>query len=381
MTMQAPPRHQRCTHCVMDTTDPGITFDEDGRCSHCRAAALRLAVLPQSEEEAQVRLEGLAARIRSAAPDAEYQCLVGLSGGVDSSYVALQAARLGLRTLAVHFDNGWNSEIAVSNIERLCTTLGFDLVTEVIDWREFRDLQRSFLLASVIDVELVTDHAIFATMLRLAREHGIEFVLSGNNAATESILPAAWVWPKQDKRNIKAIHDRFGSVPLTTYPTCGVVRWGLARYAGVGPRYVEVLNELRFRKDEAMATLEREVGWRYYGGKHYESTFTRYYQAHILPTKFGVDKRLAHLSSLIANGELDRKDALRELEAPLYEPAALAEDTAFVCKKLGFTEAELAAILAAPPVPHDAYPSSARTLRALQSLRGRARQRSQGRSG
>lgn len=375
MTTEPSVTYRRCTRCVMDTSDPAITFDEDGRCSHCRGAEVRLTALPATEDEAAARLAALAERIRRAAPDAEYQCLVGLSGGVDSSYVALQAARLGLRTLAVHFDNGWNSEIAVSNIERLCTTLDFDLVTEVINWQEFRDLQRSFLLASVIDVELVTDHAIFATMLRLARRHDIGFVLSGNNAATESILPTAWVWPKQDKRNIAAIHDRFGSVPLTTYPTCGVVRWGLARYAGVGPRYVEVLNELCFRKDEAMAELEREVGWRYYGGKHYESTFTRYYQAHILPTKFGVDKRLAHLSSLVVNGEVSREDALAELEAPLYEPAELATDTAFVCKKLGFTEDELADILAAAPVPHDAYPSSARTLRALQSVRAGARRR------
>jgi N-acetyl sugar amidotransferase len=375
-TTLAPTIHQRCTHCVMDTTDPAITFDEDGRCSHCRDAEIALARLPRDDAETDARLAEIAERIRAAAPDDEYQCLVGLSGGVDSSYVALQAARLGLRVLAVHFDNGWNSEIAVSNIEKLCTTLDLDLVTEVIDWREFRDLQRSFLLASVIDVELVTDHAIFATMLRLAREHGIRYVLSGNNAATESILPRAWVWPKQDKRNIAAIHERFGSVPLTTFPTCGIVRWGMARYAGLGPRYVELLNALRFRKDEAMAELEAEVGWRYYGGKHYESTFTRWYQAHLLPEKFGVDKRLAHLSSLVANGELGRDEALAALDEPLYEPGALAEDEAFVAKKLGFTAEELDAILAAEPVPHDAYPSSGRLLRALSDARRAHRARS-----
>ena len=308
----------------MDTTDPAIVFDAAGVCSNCRDAAIMLARLPATEAEADERLAAVVDGIRRAAPDAEYQCLIGLSGGVDSSYVALRAARLGLRVLAVHFDNGWNSEIAVSNIEQLTSRLDIDLVTRVINWPEFRDLQRAFLLAGVIDVELVTDHAIFATMLGLAREHGVKHVLSGNNAATESILPAAWVWPKQDRRNIEAIHDRFGTVPLMTYPRCGVVRWGLARYTGFGPRYVELLNELRFNKTEAMAELSQEVGWRDYGGKHHESTFTKYYQAHILPTKFGVDKRLAHLSSLIMNGELIRTEALAALEQPLYDPAELA---------------------------------------------------------
>lgn len=367
--------YRRCSRCVMDTTDPTNEFDEDGMCGHCRGAEMELARLPADDAEAALRLNALADRIHSKAPEAEYQCLVGLSGGVDSSYVALVAKRLGLRVLAVHFDNGWNSEVATSNIEAICTRLGFDLVTEVINWNEFRDLQRSFLLASVIDVELVTDHAIFATMLRLARTHGIDFVLSGNNAATESILPDAWAWFKQDRRNILSIHRRFGSVPLTTYPMCGVVRWGAARYGGLGPRYVELLNECQFRRTDAEAELADEVGWKPYGGKHHESTFTKYYQAHILPTKFGIDKRLAHLSSQLMNGELTRDEALARLNEPLYTPSELATDEAFVLKKLGFTPDEWAETMAAEPVPHDYYGSSAPVLRFLRHTRSRWRER------
>lgn len=371
--MNSDQTYQRCTRCVMDTTDPAIAFDDGGICNHCRGAELAMARLPTSDDGATRRLAALAATVRSKVPDAEYQCLVGLSGGVDSSYVALLAARLGLRVLAVHFDNGWNSEVATANIESICSTLSFDLDTEVINWNEFRDLQRSFLLASVVDVELVTDHAIFATMLQLARRHDIPFVLSGNNAATESILPDAWVWPKMDRRNIMSIHRAFGSVPLQTYPTCNIWTWGLARYGRTGPRYIEVLNEARFRRADAEAELAREVGWRPYGGKHHESTFTKYYQAHILPTKFGIDKRLAHLSSRVMNGELTREAALVALEEPLYDPAELASDEAFVLKKLGFSTTEWDAIMNAEPVPHDHYGSSARSLQLLRRARHRVR--------
>src|SRR5262245_2490812 len=226
-----------CVRCVMDTSAPELVFDAAGVCSECTRAERLLALVPQTEEEARARLDAIAAKVRAKGAGHEYDCVVGLSGGVDSSYVALLAGELELRTLAVHFDNGWNSEIAVSNIHELCESLDIDLMTYVINWDEFRDLQRSFLLASVIDVELVTDHAIFAAMLQLAREHDIPFILSGMNVATEAIMPLAWAWRKQDHRNIKAIHDRFGTVPLKTFPMCGPLRWAALRYTPLGPTY------------------------------------------------------------------------------------------------------------------------------------------------
>ena len=365
-----------CRRCVMDTTDPDLTFDADGICSQCRRAERLLTLVPSTDAQAETRLAAIGAEMAKKTKGAEYQCLVGLSGGVDSSYVAHLAGRLGLRVLAVHFDNGWNSEIAVANIRNICSALDFELMTYVIDWEEFRDLQRAFLLASVIDVELVTDHAIFAAMVRLAREHRVPFVLSGTNVATEAILPSAWVWPKQDLRNIRAIHREFGEVPMQTYPVCGITKWIATRYTPLGPTYIELLNNIRYRKDAAIDLLEREVGWRSYGGKHHESVFTKYYQNHILPTKFGVDKRRPHLSSLVMNHELTRDEALAALCEDLYDEAELLRDTTYVCKKLGFSDAEWSAIMAAPPKRHDDYRSSAAFFRMIGGVRQTVKERS-----
>lgn len=355
-----------CIRCVMDTSDPQIEFDENGVCNHCRGHETKVAITPASQPQAAERLADVVARIRQRATG-EYDSIVGLSGGVDSSYVAYQAVKLGLKPLAVHFDNGWNSELAVQNIERIVKQLGLDLMTFVIDWDEFRDIQRSFFKADVIDIEMVTDHAIFASMFDIANKHGIKTILSGTNAATESIMPASWQHFKFDLLNLKSIHRRFGTIPIRHYPTISIWRMGwqsVVRKTGS----VSILNYLPYSKSGAIRTLEQELGWSYYGGKHYESTFTKFYQAHILPTKFGVDKRRIHLSDLIMNGELSREEALGELASPLYEPAVLEQDTEYVCKKLGFTREEFAEYLARPPVSHFAYPSYAKAAQKLVSV-------------
>ena len=366
----------RCPRCVMDLSDPDITIGPNS-CSHCERATDLLGFLPASAEEEAERLGAIARKvIARRGVGSDYDCIVGLSGGVDSSYVALLASGMGLRVLGVHFDNGWNSEIAVSNIESVCRGLDIDLMTYVINWEEFRDLQRAFLKASVIDVEMVTDHAIMAALFRLSGEQKVPFILSGTNIATESIMPATWVWPKQDLRNIRAIHRRFGSVPLATYPTLGIMRWTLARYTPLGPDYVELLNNVRYRRDAAIATLERDLGWRPYGGKHFESTFTRFYQAVLLPRKFKVDKRTAHLSNLIVNGEISRDDALDELAKPSLSSDEVEADTRFVQKKLGFTTEEFDRILDDEARRHDSYLSSARVLALTSGLRRTAKRRS-----
>jgi N-acetyl sugar amidotransferase len=361
---------QICVRCVMDTSASDITFDAQGVCHYCKEHERKVALAPFSRPDAPERLRELADTIRGRR--LEYDSIVGLSGGVDSSYVAWQAVQLGLKPLAVHFDNGWNSELAVKNIERVVKQLGLDLLTFVIDWEEFRDIQRSYFKAHVIDIEMVTDHAIFAAMYRIAKQHRIRYILSGTNAATESIMPPAWQHFKFDLPNLKAIHRRFGTVPIRRFPTLGI--WGMAwhRLTG-GPRPVSLLNYMAYRKDEAMRVLEGELGWQYYGGKHYESVFTKFYQAHILPVKFGVDKRRIHLSDLIMNGELTREQALARLAEALYEPQALQRDRDYVCKKLGFTTAEFDAYLAAPPVPHDAFASYARLGQRLAALYKRRR--------
>jgi N-acetyl sugar amidotransferase len=347
--------HQICTRCVMDTTDPDIRFDEKGVCSHCHKADL---VLPQyrfTPEESRRRLDKIATSLKKNGRGKPYDCVLGMSGGVDSSYAAHIAGQLGLRVLVVHFDNGWNSEVAVSNIKKIVAKCGFELYTYVINWPEFRDLQRAFIKASVVDIEMVTDHAIFAAMFRLARERGLHYVLSGTNYATEHGMPPSWLWRKQDLVNLKAIHRRFGTMKLKTFPILSSFHWGLYVKLGFGLKYVEILNNLNYRKTAAIETLEQQYGWRYYGGKHYESIFTKFYQAYILPVKFGIDKRKVHYSDLIRNGEMTREQVLAELAKPLYLPVELRADREYVLKKLGISNGEFEDIMRAKAVPLAVY--------------------------
>lgn len=359
----------QCTLCVMDTSDPDISFDGDGVCNWCREAQAELPRYTFTPEQAQANLARIADEIRSRRRG-DYDCVLGLSGGVDSSYVAYLAASLGLKALCVHFDNGWNSERAVANIQKIIEVCKFDLFTYVIDWEEFKDIQRSFFKASVIDVELISDHAIFASMIRIAREHRIGSVLSGANYRTEHGLPPSWVWLKSDLRNLKAIQRRFGNRKLKSFPTMGVAEYAAARLFGIGGRIYRILDHMTFSKTEAMQLLEREFGWQYYGGKHYESRFTKFYQACYLPEKFGVDKRKSHLSCQIRIGEISRDDAVAELAHSPYDPQDRENDYEFVIKKLNFSRAEFDAIMHAPPVPHDAYPSSMPLFRLGKRLAG-----------
>jgi N-acetyl sugar amidotransferase len=355
-----------CVRCVMDTTDPDITFDEHGVCHHCRGHEAKVASIPAQRPDAAEQLAKVVRGIKTRATG-EYDSIVGLSGGVDSSFVAYQAVKLGMKPLAVHFDNGWNSELAVENIERIVKHLGLDLMTFVIDWDEFRDIQRSFFKADVIDIEMVTDHAIFASMFDIANKHGIKTILSGTNAATESIMPRSWQHFKFDLLNLKSIHKLYGTSPISHYPTISIWRMAWQNYVRKTGS-VSILNYMPYSKSMAIDTLQRDLGWRYYGGKHYESVFTKFYQAHILPTKFNVDKRRIHLSDLIMNGEVTRDEAIAELALPCYPAQALEQDTEYVCKKLGFSRQEFTDYLRRPPVSHFAYPSYAKLAQKLVAI-------------
>ena len=370
----------------MDTSDPDIRFDSAGVCNHCRYADEILPTVSWTPASSEAALASITSKIRAAAAGKEYDSIIGLSGGVDSSYTSLVAHRIGLRPLAVHLDNGWDSELAVENIQRIVEHCGIDLVTYVIDWREFRDLQRSYLQASVVDIEMLTDHAILAACVGLARQHGVRYLLSGSNFATEHGMPGRWMWPnKQDWTNIVAIHRAYGSVPLKTFPHLPTLRW-LALQATGQIRVVPLLNFVPYRRDEAAATLVRELGWREYGGKHHESLFTKFYQGAILPTKFGIDKRRAHLSDRLRNGELTRAEAVEQLSLPLYDADELRVESDYVRKKLGYDEAEWTAILAAPPRSHAEFASDRNVVgpilavaRPLRTLRRRMRARAQAR--
>jgi N-acetyl sugar amidotransferase len=359
---------QICSRCVMDSTDPDIRFDETGVCNHCLDGEVQLQKIKFTPAQEKENLERLADKIKKQAKGKSYDSIIGLSGGVDSSYVAYLAHQMGLNPLAVHFDNGWNSEIAVDNIKKIVDKCGFDLITYVIDWPEFKDLQRSFFKAGVVDVEMLTDHAIMATMFKIRREHKIDFVLSGTNYATEHGFPKAWSWAKQDLTNIKAIQKKFGSRKLKAFPSLTSFELFLIKQFGLGGQYVEPLNQIAYNKNQAIRTLEKEFEWRYYGGKHYESVFTKFYQAYYLPEKFNYDKRKPHLSCQIRNGEITRQEALEELARPSYDPNELKIEKKYVLKKLGFSEQEFETIMKQAPKSHLDYPSDRKVIQKLRPI-------------
>lgn len=341
----------------MDTSDRNIDFNDNGLCNHCRSYEQVARKKLYTGKDAEKKLAEIVDRIKRDGVGKEYDSIVGLSGGVDSSFLAYQARRLGLRPLVVHFDNGWNSEISVKNIDNIVRKLGFDLYTYVIDWEEFKDLQRSFFKASVLDIELLTDNAIFTSLYRIALEKKIRYSLEGHNVATEAIMPTGWNYWKFDLKNIKGIQKRFGTKDIRSFPVMGPWKRLYYQYSKIiTPVYL--LNYLPYKKKEAIATLEREIGWKYYGGKHYESVFTKFYQSYVLPVKFGIDKRRAHLSNLICSGQMTREEALNLMKEELYPAEELRADKEYVLKKLEFTEEEFDAILKLPPKSHLDYPSS-----------------------
>lgn len=350
------PGYRMCSRTVLDTTVPGITFDAHGESNFChyydalaRRTVLRDPAVIQREFSASIEA------IRQAGKGKSYDCILGVSGGLDSTYMALLAKRNGLRPLLVHFDNGWNAELAVKNIENITRRLNFDLHTFVMDWEEFRDLQRAYFLASVVDVEVPTDQLIFAALNRIAYKEGIKFILAGNNVVTESINPDGWVYKhKLDLVNLKAIHKRYGERRLKKLPRLGLFE----RYfyqAVCGIQTVNLLDMVPYRKAAIKEEVQRELGWKDYGGKHYESVFTRFYQGYYLPVKFNIDKRKAHLSNLILSGQLTREEALVELQKPTYPENEQRSDVEYVTKKLGFSAEEWHKIMTAPPVPHRAF--------------------------
>lgn len=336
-----------CTKTVMDTSDPEISFDEQGVSNWWHDFHRIRKTLPDEAQQAEL-LEQSLRIIKEAGKGKPFDCILGLSGGVDSSYMAYLAKKWSLRPLIVHFDNGWNDELAVANIELIVKKLDFRLSTFVMNWPEFRDLQRAYFRASVLDLEVPTDHMIFGALHKIALGHGVKWILSGNNFATEWLLPRAWYFPKSDLENIRGIHRAYGEIPINHLPALGV--WQRLYYQRVQLiQSLQVLDLVPYRKIEAKRLLIDEFGWKDYGGKHYESVFTRFYQGCILPARYGIDKRKAHLSNLICNGEISRAAALDELSKPTYDPEKQRRDRRYVAKKLGWSEAEFEEILALPP--------------------------------
>ncbi|MCC6298107.1 MAG: N-acetyl sugar amidotransferase [Anaerolineales bacterium] len=348
-----------CTRCIMDTTDPDIVFDENGVCNHCHDHDRLMKQKVVTGKAGEEYLQQLVERMKRDGGGKPYDCLIGVSGGVDSTYVAYLVKKMGLRPLAVHMDNGWDSELAVKNIEETLKRLGIDLHTEVLDWEEFKSLQVAFLKSSTPDSEIPSDHAIWAVLGDLADKLKVKYIVSGFNVRTETHLPRAWSQGHFDWKYIRSVNRLFGRGKLKTFPHIGFFTYYRRLLTH---RRVDILNYIDFNKTEAMKILEQELGWRYYGGKHYESIYTRFYQGYILPTKFGYDKRRSHLSSLICSGETTRSAALKELDKPTYQPTMQEEDREYVVKKLGLTDDEFEAILHAPKKTFWDYPSYGRVV-------------------
>ena len=340
----------------MDTSDPDIWFDKEGICSHCHRYEGLLQSKSYRKKKEPGELERLVEDIKRKGKGRTYDCVIGVSGGVDSTYTAYVTKQLGLRPLAVHLDNGWDSELAVGNIEKTLRKLDIDLFTYVIDWEEFRDLQLSFLKASTPDSEIPTDHAILAILYEAAAKENVSVILSGHNTATESTGSASWSQGHGDLRYIMKIQERYGTQRIKSFPRFGPLRFFY--YTVIkGIKWYQILDYIDYDKEKVLDILDRELGWKYYGGKHYESIYTRFYQGYILPRKFGYEKRRAHLSSLIISGQMSRQAALEEMKRSDYPIELQNEDREFVIKKLGITGDEFKEIMNAKALSFWDYPS------------------------
>jgi N-acetyl sugar amidotransferase len=348
----------------MDTTDPDIIFDENGVCNHCTNAIKLLKLPPYGlpPKEKEVALNQLLENVKTAGKGKQYDCVIGLSGGVDSSYVAYLVKQWGLRPLGIHVDNGWNSVKGTKNIENLCEILDIDIQENVLDWEEFKSLQLAFLKASTPDSEIPTDNIICETLYRTANKYGIKYILSGCNITSESILPKAWSQGHRDKKYITSVYKQFGNKKKLSIPILSIYQSTLY-YRFKGVKWVDILDYIQYDKEQAKEYLKQHLGWLDYGRKHGESNYTKIYQEYILPEKFGYDKRRAHYSSQIAAGQLAKHDALEMLKQPLYvNQSDLENDIVYFCNKFGITKEDFEKIMALPiKFIHD-YPNENKTL-------------------
>lgn len=367
-------KYQVCSTCVMDTTDAMIVFDDHGICDHCNT--FNSVTLPNwhTDQKGQLELEQLVERIKVSGKDKDFDCIIGMSGGIDSSYLTyLAKEKMGLRPLVFHVDAGWNSQIAVNNIERLVDGLKLDLFTEVIDWQEMRDLQLAFFKSGVPHIDTPQDHAFFATMYKFATLHNVKHILTGANLSTECIRnPIEWMYYQSDSRQLRDIHNRFGTVPLKTFPTTSIL-WHKVWLPYIkGIKVVRPLNMVPYIKKDARQLLMDRFGWQPYPQKHFESRFTKFYESYWLPKRFGYDVRLVQYSSLIVTGQMTRDDALELLKKPSYDEATIGQEIEFVANKLGITVDELNSYMDLPKKTYRDYKNQrqiydygARVMRAL----------------
>ncbi len=359
--------YQQCARCVMDTSDPDIKFDDNGVCNHCRNYFSRISNLSYKGQESDAMLKDYIAKIKASGKNKKYDCVIGVSGGIDSTYVAWIAKSNGLRPLLVHLDNGWNSDISIKNIKNLASILECDYESFVLDWEEFKDLQLSFLKASVPEMETPTDIAIPGALHKVAARYGVKYIISGGNFATEGILPKTWHYNAKDMRYLNSIHKKYGTKKLKQFPKFGF--WQEAYYKFIKKiRIVYILNYVPYNKEEAMQFLKDELGWQYYGGKHYESRYTGFIQSYIMPVKFNMDYRRATYSTQICTGEITREFALEDLKNKPYKEESLQKEIPFLCKKFGISEKQFESIMNEEAKIYRDYPNNEKRLNFLYDL-------------
>ena len=351
--------YQICTNCVMDTSDSAIVFDEQGVCDHCNTFYSKTKPNWHTGEEGQRELDRMVEKIRADGKGQDFDCIIGMSGGIDSSYLTYAAVeKLGLRPLVFHVDAGWNSQIAVNNIQRIVDGLGLDLYTEVINWEEMKDLQRAFFYSGVSHIDTPQDHSFFATMYKFARQYGVKNILTGANLSTECIRnPIEWMYYQSDSVQIRDIHRRYGRHPLQSYPLTSIL-WHKVWLPYVrGIKVLRPLNSMEYIKSDAKQLLMDRFGWQPYPQKHFESRFTRYYESYWLPTRFGYDVRKVQFASLIVTEQMTRDEALSELEKPPCTEEYAREETKYVASKLDMAVQELEACLELPKKTYRDYKS------------------------
>jgi len=353
-----------CTRCILDSEIPAIVFDDKGICNYCHLLDKLHAKYPMNDE-GQKFLKKMINKITQDGKRKDYNCIVGVSGGADSTYVLYLAKQFGLRPLAVHCDNGWNSELAVSNIKNMLDILNIDLYTYVINWDEFKELQKAFFKASVPDIESLTDNANTRVLYNIAKKYGIKYIIKGNNFRTEGIIPRGWTY--FDGKYFNHLIKVFSKIKIKTYPKMSLFYHIFFRKIA-NIKIFKILNYVDYDKKKILKTLERELNWRNYGGKHYESIFTRFFQSYYLPKKFNIDKRKIHLSAMVCSGQLSRKEALEELSKDPYPSKLINKDIEYIYKKLELSQEEFDEILLAKPKTFRDYPSQFKLIQRIKKI-------------
>jgi len=350
-------KYQICTNCVMDTTDTKITFDNQGVCDHCNDFYKNVKPSWLTDERGRIELEAIVEKIKNSGARNDFDCILGVSGGLDSSYMLhLVVQELELCPLVFHVDGGWNSELAVHNIEVMIDKLNLDLFTEVIDWEEMRDFQLAFFKAGVPHIDLPQDHAFIATLYNFANTYKVKYILNGGNISTECVRnPMEWLYYGTDMAQIKDIHEKFGTVPLKNYPLSSILRHKFYLRYVKGIKVVKPLNYLPYTKKDAIKLLTEKYGWREYPQKHFESRFTKFYEGYWLPVKFGYDTRKVQYSSLILTGQMSREEALERLKFPPYDSETIADEFKYIATKLNITVEELQTYMDAPNKTYKDY--------------------------